>query len=126
MKLKHIKLLKWVSFVTTIFMFFATFGGGVVTRTESGLGCGNEWPLCHGEFVPAHTLASLIEYSHRIVSSTAGLLAVATFVLFWLYSKKRRDLQIFALLTLIFVIIQGGMGALAVVFSQSRHRFITR
>ncbi|MEK5061359.1 heme A synthase [Paenibacillus sp. FSL H7-0326] len=119
MKLKHIKLLKWVSFVTTIFMFFATFGGGVVTRTESGLGCGNEWPLCHGKFVPAHTLASLIEYSHRIVSSTAGLLAVATFVLFWLYSKKRRDLQIFALLTLIFVIIQGAMGALAVVFSQS-------
>ena len=110
--------MKWFSFVTTLFMFFATFGGGVVTRTDSGLGCGNEWPLCHGEFVPAHTLASLIEYSHRIVSTSAGLLSITTFVLFMLFAKQRRDLQIFSLLTLFFVVIQGMMGALAVVFSQ--------
>ncbi|WP_328803000.1 COX15/CtaA family protein [Paenibacillus sp. An7] len=116
--MKHIRLLKWFSFVTTLFMFFATFGGGVVTRTDSGLGCGNEWPLCHGEFVPAHTLASLIEYSHRIVSTSAGLLSITTFVLFILFAKQRRDLQIFSLLTLFFVVIQGMMGALAVVFSQ--------
>lgn len=99
-------------------MFLATFGGGVVTRTDSGLGCGNEWPLCHGEFVPAHTLASIIEYSHRIVSTSAGLLSITTFVLFMLFAKQRRDLQIFSLLTLFFVVIQGMMGALAVVFSQ--------
>ena len=110
--------MKWFSFVTTLFMFFATFGGGVVTRTDSGLGCGNEWPLCHGEFVPAHTLASIIEYSHRIVSTSAGLLSITTFVLFMLFAKQRRDLQIFSLLTLFFVVIQGMMGALAVVFSQ--------
>lgn len=100
-------------------MFFATFGGGIVTRTESGLGCGTEWPLCHGKFVPAHTIASVIEYTHRLVSTTAGILAVATLLLFILYSQKRRDLQFFSLLTFIFVSIQGVMGALAVVFSQS-------
>ncbi|MFD1134684.1 COX15/CtaA family protein [Paenibacillus urinalis] len=117
--LRNSRLLKRISYVTTIFMFFATFGGGIVTRTESGLGCGNEWPLCHGKFVPAHTIASVIEYTHRLVSTTAGILAVATLVLFLLYSQKRRDLQFFALLTLIFVSIQGAMGALAVVFTQS-------
>lgn len=100
-------------------MFCATFGGGVVTRTESGLGCGTEWPLCHGKFVPAHTLASLIEYSHRFVSSMAGLLALITFILFLMYANKRKDLKVFAFLTLFFVCIQGAMGALAVVFSQS-------
>lgn len=117
--MKNITLLKWLSYVTTIFMFFATFGGGIVTRTESGLGCGNEWPLCHGKFVPAHTIASVIEYTHRLVSTTAGVLAVATLVLFLLYFKNRRDLQFFALLTFIFVSIQGAMGALAVVYTQS-------
>jgi cytochrome c oxidase assembly protein subunit 15 len=117
--LRKIVTLKWLSYVTTLFMFFATFGGGIVTRTESGLGCGTEWPLCHGKFVPAHTLASLIEYTHRLVSTTAGILAVAAFIAFLVYFKHRRDLQIFAGLTLIFVIIQGAMGALAVVFSQS-------
>ncbi|URN93586.1 MAG: heme A synthase [Candidatus Pristimantibacillus lignocellulolyticus] len=117
--MKNSTLLKRFSYVTTIFMFFATFGGGIVTRTESGLGCGTEWPLCHGKFVPAHTIASVIEYTHRLVSTTAGILAVATLLLFILYSQKRRDLQFFSLLTFIFVSIQGVMGALAVVFSQS-------
>lgn len=111
--------MKRLSYLTTVFMFFATFGGGVVTRTESGLGCGTEWPLCHGKFVPAHTLASVIEYTHRLVSTTAGILAVIVFVLFLMYGKNRKDLQFFAFLTLIFVSIQGAMGALAVVFSQS-------
>ncbi|MCM3782154.1 COX15/CtaA family protein [Neobacillus mesonae] len=117
--MRNIILLKRFSYVTTIFMFFATFGGGIVTRTESGLGCGNEWPLCHGKFVPAHTIASVIEYTHRLVSTTAGILAVVTLVLLLLYGQKRRDLQFFALLTFIFVSIQGAMGALAVVFTQS-------
>ncbi|WP_238404196.1 COX15/CtaA family protein [Paenibacillus paridis] len=111
--------LKWLSYATTLFMFFATFGGGIVTRTESGLGCGTEWPMCHGKFVPAHTLASVIEYTHRLVSTTAGILAVATLLTFLVYLKQRKDLQFFAALTLVFVIIQGAMGALAVVFSQS-------
>ncbi|MFC4101357.1 COX15/CtaA family protein [Paenibacillus xanthanilyticus] len=111
--------MKKISYLTTLFMFFATFGGGVVTRTESGLGCGDEWPLCHGKFVPAHTLASVIEYSHRLVSTTAGLLAIATLVLFLWTKTKRKDLILFSVLTVVFVTIQGIMGALAVVYSQS-------
>ncbi|URJ48199.1 COX15/CtaA family protein [Paenibacillus polymyxa] len=100
-------------------MFLATFGGGVVTRTDSGLGCGREFPLCNGKLVPAHTIASLIEFSHRSVSAMAGILSIASFVGFLLFMKHRKDLQLFSLLTLMFVIIQGAMGALAVVFSQS-------
>ncbi|MEK5057064.1 hypothetical protein MHB81_01645 [Paenibacillus sp. FSL H7-0326] len=48
----------------------------------------------------------------------AGILSAATLVLILLYSQKRRDLQFFALLTLIFVSIQGAMVALLVVFSR--------
>ncbi|MBE9915341.1 heme A synthase [Paenibacillus donghaensis] len=113
------KQLKWLSYLTFIVMFFATFGGTVVTKTDSGLGCGHEWPLCHGQFVPAHTVASLIEYSHRLVSGLAGLTAVAVVVAFWLYAKKRKDLRMYSVLTLIFVIVQALMGALAVVYDQS-------
>ncbi|AWB45882.1 heme A synthase [Paenibacillus sp. CAA11] len=113
------KQLKWLSYASSLFMFFATFGGGVVTKTESGLGCGNQFPLCNGKFVPAHTVASLIEYSHRMVSGMAGLLALAAFVAIIIYRKNRRDLRVFSLLSLIFVVIQAIMGALAVVYSQS-------
>lgn len=111
--------LKWLSYLTFVVMFFATFGGTVVTKTDSGLGCGHEWPLCHGEFVPAHTIASLIEYSHRLVSGLAGLTAVAVVVAFHLFAKKRSDLRTYSVLTLIFVLVQAVMGAMAVVYDQS-------
>lgn len=113
------KQLKWIAYLSCLVMFLATLGGSVVTKTESGLGCGNEWPLCHGKFVPAHTVASLIEYSHRAVSGAAGLLAVAAFVAFWKYRKNRKDLQMYALLALIFVMVQAFMGAMAVVYPTS-------
>lgn len=113
------KQLKWLSFAATFVMFLATLGGSVVTKTESGLGCGREFPLCHGKFVPAHTIASVIEYSHRAISGAAGIVALATFIAFWLYRKNRRDLQVYATLSLFFVIVQAAMGAFAVVFSQS-------
>ncbi|GGA35245.1 COX15/CtaA family protein [Paenibacillus physcomitrellae] len=113
------KQLKWLAYAATLFVFLATFGGGVVTKTESGLGCGSQFPLCNGKFVPAHTLASIIEYSHRGVSGLAGILALAAFVAFMIWRRNRLDLRIYAFLALLFVIIQAAMGALAVVFSQS-------
>ncbi|MCH1641785.1 heme A synthase [Paenibacillus timonensis] len=113
------KYLKWLSYASCFVMFLATLGGSVVTKTESGLGCGNDWPLCYGKFVPAHTLASMIEYSHRAVSGAAGLFSLAAFVAFWLYRKNRKDLQLYSLLALIFVMVQAVMGAMAVIYPTS-------
>ncbi|MEF2968505.1 heme A synthase [Paenibacillus sp. M1] len=113
------KQLKWLSYFSCLVMFLATLGGSVVTKTESGLGCGSEWPLCNGKFVPAHTVASMIEYSHRAVSGAAGLLSLAAFVAFWMYRKQRRDLQFYSFLALVFVIVQAFMGAMAVIYPTS-------
>lgn len=113
------KYLKWLSYASCFVMFLATLGGSVVTKTESGLGCGNDWPLCHGKFVPAHTLASMIEYSHRAVSGAAGLVSLAAFVAFWFYRKNRKDLRMYSLLALIFVMVQAVMGAMAVIYPSS-------
>lgn len=111
--------LKWLSYTTCLIMFLALLGGAIVTKTGSGLECGNEWPLCHGKLVPAYTLGSMIEYTHRLFSGLAGLLSLASAVAFWRYARKRRDLRVYSILTLLFVVVQAGMGALAVVKSQS-------
>lgn len=100
-------------------MFLAVLGGAVVTKTGSGLECGNEWPLCHGKLIPAYTVGSMIEYTHRLFSGLAGLLSLASMFAFWRYARHRRDLLAYAFMTLLFVIVQGGMGALAVIKSQS-------
>lgn len=113
------KQLKWLSYLTCLVMFFATFGGMVVTKTDSGMGCGQEWPLCNGKFVPAYTLSSMIEYSHRAVSGLAGLAALASLIAFWKFKRERRDIVIYAVLTSIFVILQAIMGAMAVLVPQS-------
>lgn len=111
--------LKWLSYITCLIMFLALFGGTVVTKTGSGLECGNEWPLCHGKLIPAYTIGSMIEYTHRLFSGLAGLLSLASMMACWRYARAHRDLLAYALLTLLFVIVQGGMGALAVMKSQS-------
>lgn len=113
------KQLKWLSYITCAVMFFATFGGMVVTKTDSGLGCGQEWPLCNGKFIPAYTVSSLIEYSHRAVSGMAGLAALASLIAFWKYKRDRKDLMAYVVMTSVFVVVQAIMGALAVVKPQS-------
>ncbi len=54
--------------------------GGVVRVSGSGLGCGikgQDWPLCHGRLVPPADLATVIEFSHRMLATLSTCLVVA-------------------------------------------------
>jgi len=53
--------------------------GGVVRISGSGLGCGEEWPRCHGSWIPPMTVSTLIEYTHRLLA--AGVVFVIGAVL---------------------------------------------
>ncbi|MFD7520673.1 COX15/CtaA family protein [Paenibacillus chitinolyticus] len=112
------KLTKRLSFLTMIGMFLIVIMGALVTKTDSGLGCGNEWPLCNGKFVPAYTISSVIEYSHRAVTGLVSLLLLATFILVF-KTVSRKDAKYFVAGAGFFTVLQAIMGALAVVFSQS-------
>ncbi len=51
--------------------------GGYVRATGAGAGCGAHWPLCNGEVIPrAESVATLVEFGHRLTSGLAGLLAL--------------------------------------------------
>lgn len=104
-------------------MLLVLLGGALVTNTDSGRGCGDDWPLCNGKFVPAYTVESLIEYSHRLVTGFEGLLVLATTIS--MFQKFRRDRSgyreplFYAGGALLFTIIQALMGAAAVMWPQS-------
>ena len=91
---------------------------GVFLRaSKSGDGCGQHWLTCNGEVVPsAPQLKTVIEFSHRMTSSLDGLFVIALVVwafLIW-YFKKRADagrVLKFAAASLIFVVIEGLLGA---------------
>jgi cytochrome c oxidase assembly protein subunit 15 len=112
------KITKTLANFSAIGMFLVLVMGALVTKTESGRGCGDDWPLCHGKFIPAHTISSFIEYSHRAVVGIVTLLLVATTLLVFRY-VKRRDARMFVAGAVFFTLIQAAMGALAVKWPQS-------
>jgi len=113
------KGLKWLAVATTVFMFLVVFGGTMVTKTDSGDGCGRSWPLCEGGFLPVDTVESYIEYSHRAISGIAGLLITVLLVWAQRACRERRDAMFMVTASFLFTVIQALLGAGAVVFGQS-------
>ena len=109
--------------LSCIGMLLVLLAGALVTNTDSGRGCGDDWPLCNGKFVPAYTVESMIEYSHRVVSGVEGILvAVVFFSIYRKYkqeSKAYREPMQYAWYALLFTIVQALMGAAAVMWPQS-------
>ncbi|WP_373230265.1 heme A synthase [Cohnella sp.] len=101
-------------------MFLVLIAGVLVTNTDSGRGCGTDWPLCNGRFVPAYTVESFVEYTHRLTSGLVGLLVGATFLatLLWKPAKQKENL-LYAGGALLFTVMQAVLGAMAVVWEQS-------
>lgn len=111
--------LKWLTIVTCLGMFLVLIAGILVTKTESGRGCGDDWPLCNGKFIPAYTLESIIEYSHRAISGIVGILVLLTFIGIYRKFGRRSEPYVYAGGALVFTVVQAILGAMAVVWEQS-------
>ena len=91
--------------------------GAYVRATGSGAGCGNHWPLCNGEMVPpSPSVATLIEYSHRLTSGLALLSVVALLVWTWRACRPGHPARRGAALSLLFMITEAAVGAGLVLF----------
>jgi heme a synthase len=114
------KGLKWLSVLTTLGMLFVLLGGALVTKTESGMGCGRSWPLCNGELVPSQiTFELVIELSHRLVSGSVGILVLILAVWSWKAIGYKRETKLLAVLSFFFLAAQALIGAAAVIWAQS-------
>ncbi|CAN5550475.1 hypothetical protein BH10ACI2_BH10ACI2_09310 [soil metagenome] len=91
---------------------------GVFLRaSKSGDGCGQHWLTCNGEVVPsAPQLKTIIEFSHRITSSLAGIVIVALLIWAirrWYTLRGEQDMRVLkmAVASFLFVVIEGALGA---------------
>ena len=91
---------------------------GVFLRaSKSGDGCGQHWLTCHGEVVPsAPELKTVIEFSHRVTSSLAGIFVVVLLIwifVVWYFRKTERTKYILktTIGAFVFIIIEGLLGA---------------
>ena len=89
--------------------------GGLVRATESGLGCGPDWPVCNGKVIPLFSSYTVtIEFAHRFV---AGIVVVLLALLVARALREHRDRPrlvrtSFAALGL--VLFQAALGAVVV------------
>ncbi|GAB5493836.1 MAG: COX15/CtaA family protein [Phototrophicaceae bacterium] len=93
--------------------------GAVVRATGSGAGCGNHWPTCNGEILHRpEQIETLIELSHRLTSAFSGFLVLI--LLFWafriVFQYNQKFIRRMAIMTFIFILIEGGLGAALVRF----------
>jgi cytochrome c oxidase assembly protein subunit 15 len=94
-----------------------------VTNSGSAAGCGNTWPLCHGQVIPEFSgvggAATFIEFTHRAavpVESTLILLLSAGLLWFW---WSRKEARILAPTMIFFLFLQAVLGGLAVEYPTS-------
>lgn len=109
------KALVRYAWVVVAYNILVILWGAVVRATGSGAGCGDNWPLCNGDFVPHHPrLATMIEFAHR-QSTTVATILIITLAIWTFYAAKRGDrARRAAIASLIFLVTEALLGAVLV------------
>lgn len=91
--------------------------GAYVRASGSGAGCGSHWPLCNGQVIPRTGLTeTLVEFSHRLSSGVALLLAIAMLVWARRAYPRGHHVRLGAGLAMFFMITEALVGAGLVLF----------
>ncbi|MGH7704059.1 MAG: COX15/CtaA family protein, partial [Gemmatimonadales bacterium] len=88
--------------------------GGVVRITGSGLGCGDHWPRCHGEWFPPLDLPTLIEIGHRWVAALLSFFVLGLAGVAWRDHRDNPALRTPATLALVLLVVQILLGPVIV------------
>ncbi len=89
--------------------------GGIVRITDSGMGCGPDWPLCNGEVIPSvWTMETTLEYLHRVIALVVIILTTALLIAGWRKRHEHPGYRAIPMVAVAFVVIQSGLGAITV------------
>jgi heme A synthase len=83
---------RFLAWTAAIAAYLLIVLGAVVRITGSGLGCGDEWPVCHGRLIPPLSdTATFIEWNHRLVAAIVSVLVVALAGMTWWERRGTED-----------------------------------
>lgn len=106
--------IRGISFLTILLAYFLIVFGGYVASSQSGMGCGPDWPLCNGVFIPVLEGETLIEYAHRVIGALLFILSTALFLQVK-RTKTENVVKTTAKWMMILLILQVLLGAIVVV-----------
>jgi len=108
------RVLRRLAWTGAVFALGLIVLGGVVRITGSGMGCGDHWPRCDGQWFPPLDLPTLIEIGHRWVAALVSLLVLAVAIVAWRRHRAEPALRAPALLALLLLVVQVLLGAVTV------------
>lgn len=105
------------AWITLAYTLGVILWGAYVRASGSGAGCGDHWPLCNGAVIPRDaSVATLIEYSHRLTSGLALIFVVALLVWVWRVCAAGHPARTGAVLGVLFMLLEAAIGAGIVLF----------
>src|SRR5215207_10837156 len=114
MQREHPRLLRRLAWTGAALALGLIVLGGVVRITGSGMGCGDHWPLCDGEWFPPLDLPTMIEIGHRWAAALVTLVVVSTTIVAWRYHRSEPLVRAPATVASLLLVVQVLLGAVTV------------
>ena len=97
--------------LATVLTALALIALGSTARLHpAGAGCGNDWPRCHGSWLPMLAWEPLVEYAHRAAALAVIALAAGTALTAFRTAQASRKIRLLAATGLIALIVQSAVG----------------
>jgi cytochrome c oxidase assembly protein subunit 15 len=112
---RRIKILRGLAWTALGWNVLVILWGAVVRATQSGAGCGNNWPLCNGEVIPVSPrVDTMIEFTHRMMTGGSAVLVIALLVSVLLMTDKGNRARVAAWVTMLLLVNEAFLGMLLV------------
>jgi heme A synthase len=104
-------ILKYLALASLVILYSLMFVGGYISAAGLGLTC-PEWPLCPNGIMPNDEY--FIEWVHRLVAATTGVLILATTIGAWINKDAGRKIKFTSAFASALVVTQITLGALVI------------
>jgi cytochrome c oxidase assembly protein subunit 15 len=111
-------LLRFFAYGSVVSTYILIVIGGYVTTSNSGLGCGESWPLCKDAFLPSlNNPEVVIEFSHRLFNFVVGIFILGMAIVAWRRYRGASNVVLLSTTSLVALIAQVLLGMVTVTTS---------
>ena len=104
-------ILKYLALSSLVILYSLMFIGGYISAAGLGLTC-PEWPLCPNGILPNDEY--FIEWAHRVIAATTGVLIVASLIVTWNNRDASRKIRFTSAFASALVVTQITLGAIVI------------
>src|SRR4051812_44635491 len=108
-----------IALIAVVSTFIMVVIGVIVRSTGSGMGC-PDWPLCHGQVIPATgDSAAWLEWIHRFWGVVIGFVVLGLVIEAWSSQRQTRSLVVGSFAALLLTGFQAYLGMRTVALNNS-------